>query len=89
MNLLMFADSSKDTKKVTYHQRQPPQTLPLLIPALRKAGWFAKTEPDKKKHTLQAIKKVFQLCNVSNMLFDQKPPALSILGSDGGEKLKK
>ena len=29
---------------VTFHQRQQPQSLPLLTPPLCTVGWFAKTE---------------------------------------------
>ena len=35
---------------VTCHQRQQPQTLPLLTPLLCIVGWLTKTEPKNSKH---------------------------------------
>ena len=35
---------------VTCHQRQQPQTLPLLTPSLYTVGWFANTEQIPQKH---------------------------------------
>ena len=67
---------------ITCHQRQQPQpqTLPLLTPPLCTVGWFTKTEPKNKT-------KIHNFCNLSDTLFEQKSPALSVPVDNGVDNI--